>query len=221
MPAAQLTWPLLAVIAIATALGGPVFALLGGAALVLFWGEGLPIASLPVDHYRQVVNSSLPAVPLFTLAGYLLAESQAPARLIGVFQALFGGFRAGPAFVTVAACAFFTAFTGASGVTILALGGLLLPLLIGAHYRERPAIGLITSAGSLGVLLPPSLPLILFAVVAKVLLEKMFLAAVLPGLLMAGLLLLWGARQRGRAPDRAVRFQARTARIFPGGLAGE
>lgn len=211
LPAAQLTWPLLAVIATATALGGPVFALLGGAALVLFWGEGLPIASLPVDHYRLVVNSSLPAVPLFTLAGYLLAESQAPARLIGVFQALFGGFRAGPAFVTVAACAFFTAFTGASGVTILALGGLLLPLLIGAHYRERPAIGLITSAGSLGVLLPPSLPLILFAVVAKVPLEKMFLAAVLPGLLMAGLLLLWGVRQRGRAPDRAVRFQARTA----------
>jgi len=212
LPAAKLTFPLLAVIALATALGGPVFALLGGAALVLFWGEGLPIASLPLDHYRLVVNPSLPAVPLFTLAGYLLAESRAPARLIRVFRTLFGGFRSGPAFVTVFACAFFTAFTGASGVTILALGGLLLPLLIGAHYRERPAIGLITSAGSLGVLLPPSLPLILFAVVAKVPLDQMFLAAVLPGLLMAGLLLVWGARQRDRSAESGRGFDGREVR---------
>jgi len=208
LPAAGLTWPLLAIIAVATALGGPVFALLGGAALVLFWGEGLPIASLPLDHYRLVVNPSLPAVPLFTLAGYLLAESRAPTRLIRVFQTLFGGFRAGPALVTVVACAFFTAFTGASGVTILALGGLLLPLLVGAHYRERSAVGLITSAGSLGVLLPPSLPLILYAVIAKVPLDRMFLAAVLPGLLMAALLLAWGIRQRGRGVQAARPFDA-------------
>lgn len=212
LPAAGLTWPLLAIVVVATALGGPVFALLGGAALVLFWGEGLPIASLPLDHYRLVVNPSLPAVPLFTLAGYLLAESQAPARLIRVFQTLFGSFRAGPALVTVIACAFFTAFTGASGVTILALGGLLLPLLVGAQYREGPAIGLITSAGSLGVLLPPSLPLILFAVVAKVPLEKMFLAAVLPGLLMAGLLLTWGVRQRARGTDGGQGFDVLAVR---------
>ncbi len=212
LPAAKLTLPLLAVIVCATALGGPVFALLGGAALVLFWGEDLPIASLPLDHYRLVVNPSLPAVPLFTLAGYLLAESQAPARLIRVFRTMFGGFRAGPAFVTVFACAFFTAFTGASGVTILALGGLLLPLLVGAHYRERPAIGLITSAGSLGVLLPPSLPLILYAVVAKVPLDRMFLASVLPGLLMAGLLLAWGVRQRSRAGASEGRFDGREVR---------
>ncbi len=212
LPAAQLTWPLLGLLVVATALGGPVFALLGGAALVLFWGEDLPIASLPLDHYRLVVNPSLPAVPLFTLAGYLLAESRAPARLIRVFQTLFGGFRAGPACVTVFACAFFTAFTGASGVTILALGGLLLPLLMGAHYRERPAIGLITSAGSLGVLLPPSLPLILFSVVAKVPLERMFLAAVLPGLLMATLLLAWGIRSRDGGRAAGERFDARTIR---------
>jgi tripartite ATP-independent transporter DctM subunit len=213
LPVNGLTGPLLAIVALATALGGPVFALLGGAALVLFRGEGLPIASLPLDHLRLVVNPSLPAVPLFTLAGYLLAESRAPARLIRVFRTLFGGFRAGPACVTVFACAFFTAFTGASGVTILALGGLLLPLLVGAHYRERPAIGLITSAGSLGVLLPPSLPLILFAVVAKVPLERMFLAAVLPGLLMAGLLLAWGVRQRGRGEAGGEGFDVREVRV--------
>ena len=212
LPAAKLTWPLLALLVVATALGGPVFALLGGAALVLFWGEDLPIASLPLDHYRLVVNPSLPAVPLFTLAGYLLAESRAPTRLIRVFQTLFGGFRAGPACVTVFACAFFTAFTGASGVTILALGGLLLPLLIGANYRERPAIGLITSAGSLGVLLPPSLPLILFSVVAKVPLQQMFLAAVLPGLLMASLLLAWGIRSRDGGRSAGERFDARAVR---------
>jgi tripartite ATP-independent transporter DctM subunit len=209
--AAAMAVPLLLAVVAATILGGPVFALLGGVALVLFWREDLPIASLPLDHYRLVVNPSLAAVPLFTAAGYLLAESRAPDRLIRVFRALFGGFVAGPALVTVVVCAFFTAFTGASGVTILALGGLLLPLLLGARYRERDALGLITSAGSLGVLLPPSLPLILYAVVAKVPLDRMFLAALLPGLLMAGLLLAWGIRARGRA-SAGVAFDARELR---------
>ena len=210
--AAAVAVPLLLGLVVATLLGGPVFALLGGVALVLFWRDGLPIASLPLDHYRLVVNPSLAAVPLFTAAGYLLAESRAPERLIAVFRALFGGFPAGPALVTVVACAFFTAFTGASGVTILALGGLLLPLLLGARYRERDALGLITSAGSLGVLLPPSLPLILYAVVAKVPLDRMFLAALIPGLLMAGLLLAWGIRARPRAPVLAVPLEVRAVR---------
>jgi tripartite ATP-independent transporter DctM subunit len=191
----------LVLLAVAIALGAPVFVALGGAGLLLFWGVELPTVSLSVDHYRLVVNPSLPAIPLFTMAGYFLAESQAPGRLVRVFDVLFGRFRGGAAAVTVFAGAFFTAFTGASGITILALGGLLMPLLRGVGHSERSALGLVTSSGALGVLLPPSLPLILYAVVAKVPMRDLFLAAVLPGLTMALLLLLWGRRTAGRRHD--------------------
>jgi tripartite ATP-independent transporter DctM subunit len=202
-----MVWTGLAGIFVALVLGAPVFVALGGAALLLFWGEDLPVASLAVDHYRLVVNPSLPAIPLFTLAGYLLAESGAPKRLIRVFNALFGGVRGGAAAVAICAGAFFTAFTGGSGVTILALGGLLLPLLIGVGQSERNALGLITSSSSLGVLLPPSLPLILFAIVAKVPMERMFLGALLPGLVLMALLFALGWRN-SRPASRAPRAGA-------------
>jgi tripartite ATP-independent transporter DctM subunit len=193
-------------LAVAIVLGAPVFVALGGAALLLFWGAELPVVSLPLDHYRLVVNPSLPAIPLFTLAGYLLAESRAPQRLVRVFDALFGRFRGGAAAVTVLAGAFFTAFTGASGITILALGGLLMPLLRGVGHSERSALGLVTSSGSLGVLLPPSLPLILYAIVAKVPMKELFLAALLPGMTMALLLLLWGRHTAGPARHASKAF---------------
>ena len=193
----------------AIVLGAPVFVALGGAGLLLFWGADLPTLSLPLDHYRLVVNPSLPAIPLFTMAGYLLAESGAPQRLVRVFDALFGRFRGGAAAVTVLAGAFFTAFTGASGITILALGGLLMPLLRGVGHSERSALGLVTSSGSLGVLLPPSLPLILYAIIAKVPMKELFLAAVLPGLTMAALLLLWGRHTAGAAHPPSKAFDAR------------
>jgi tripartite ATP-independent transporter DctM subunit len=198
----------LLVLLAAIVLGAPVFVALGGSALLLFWAEDLPTVSLSIDHYRLVVNPSLPAIPLFTLAGYFLAESGAPRRLVRVFDALLGGFRGGAAAVTVLAGAFFTAFTGASGITILALGGLLMPLLRGVGHSERSALGLVTSSGSLGVLLPPSLPLILYAIVAKQPIQAMFLGALLPGLTMALLLLLWGRHTAGPAPARRRRFDA-------------
>ena len=201
----------LVAVVVAILLGAPVFVALGGAALLLFWGAELPVASLSLDHYRLVVNPSLPAIPLFTLAGYLLAESAAPKRLVRVFDALLGGFRGGAAAVTVFAGAFFTAFTGASGITILALGGLLMPLLRGVGHSERSALGLVTSSGSLGVLLPPSLPLILYAVVAKVPMHQMFLGAVLPGMTMALLLLLWGRHTAGHGRPAGKRFDPREA----------
>jgi tripartite ATP-independent transporter DctM subunit len=197
---------------LAIVLGAPVFVALGGAALLLFWGEDLPTVSLSVDHYRLVVNPSLPAIPLFTLAGYFLAESGAPKRLVRVFDALLGGFRGGAAAVTVFAGAFFTAFTGASGITILALGGLLMPLLRGVGHSERAALGLVTSSGSLGVLLPPSLPLILYAIVAKQPMKEMFLGALLPGLTMALLLLLWGRHTAAAGRTQRERFDAREVR---------
>jgi tripartite ATP-independent transporter DctM subunit len=187
----QMVIPALSALLVATALGAPVFATLGGAALILFWGDELPIASIPLDHYRLVTNPSLPTIPLFTLAGYFLAEGGASKRLVRVFQALFGAMRGGPAIVTALVCAFFTSFTGASGVTILALGGLLMPVLLAARYSERDSIGLLTGAGSLGLLFPPCLPLILYAIIAKVKIEAIFLGGILPGVLMVGMTVAW------------------------------
>ncbi|MGH8723476.1 MAG: TRAP transporter large permease subunit, partial [Burkholderiales bacterium] len=128
--------PAVAVLVAAAILGAPIFAVIGGAALFLLVGRGVPAASVAVDHYSLVVNPSLPAIPMFTLAGYLLAESRAPRRLLEVFDAIFGRFRGGAAIVTVLACTFFTSFTGASGVTVLALGGLALPILLANGYPE-------------------------------------------------------------------------------------
>jgi len=200
------------VVLVAAILGSPVFTTLGGAALLLFWNDGLPMASIPLDHYRLVVNPSLPMIPLFTLAGYFLAEGGAPRRLIRVFNALFGGLRGGAAVVTVLACAFFTSFSGASGVTIIALGGMLMPLLLGAGYRQKDALGLLAGAGSLGGLLPPGLPLVLYAIVAKISIEDMFLAGIIPGLLMVALVTLWGLSRAPRLAAGARRFDWGEAR---------
>ncbi len=197
LPPARLALPALVVLFLATILGAPVFALLGGAALILFWRDGSPIASLTVDHYGLVTNATLPSVPLFTLAGCILAEGGAAGRLIRLFRAAVGGVRGGAAILVALACAFFTSFTGASGVTILALGALLMPVLLGAGFSQRTALGLLTGAGSLGLLLPPCLPLILYGVVASVDIRSMFLAGIAPGLLLTALVAAWGV---GRAP---------------------
>jgi len=139
----KLVLPGLLTLLAAVVLGAPIFVMLGGAALILFWGQDQPITAISLTHYSIVTNPTLPTVPLFTLAGYFLAEGGASKRLIRVFNALLGQFRGGPAIVTVLACAFFTSFTGASGVTILALGGLLLPVLMAAGYSERSSLGLV------------------------------------------------------------------------------
>jgi tripartite ATP-independent transporter DctM subunit len=196
----------LAALIAATALGSPVFVLLGGAAVILFWGAELPIASIPLDQYRLVTNPSLPALPLFTLAGYFLAEGGAPRRLIRLFQVGLGGIRGGPAIITAVVCAFFTSFTGASGVTILALGGLLMPILTASGCSERSSLGLLTGSGSLGLLFPPCLPLILYAIVAKISLEEIFLAGILPGVLLVAMTAWWGARQCPKIELTGKRF---------------
>ncbi len=210
---ARLVWPAIATLLVATVLGAPIFVTLGGTAMLLFWGEDLPIASIPLDHYRLVTNATLPTIPLFTLAGYLLAESSASKRLVRVFQALFGSFRGGPAIVTALVCAFFTSFTGASGVTILAMGGLLMPVMLAARYPERTALGLLTGSGALGLLFPPSLPLILYAIIAGskaqaagVTIEKMFLAGLGPGLLLVAMTAWWGVRQEPKDIGERPKF---------------
>jgi len=192
-------WPFAIWLAAILLCGAPIFAVLGGLALALFWQEGQPLASVPLSHYQITVNPSLPALPLFTLAGLVFARTGAAARLGRLFTALFGNGVSGTAIAAAVLCSFFTAFTGGSGVTILALGGLLLPLLNRAGFPERQGISLVTSASALGVLLAPSVPLIMFAIIARVPISSMFLAGVLPALVMVALLLLLGGYLRPMA----------------------
>ena len=184
-----LAWRL---IGLKKAIGLPVFVVLGGVSAGLFWWEGQPLAAIPLSHYQITVNPSLPALPLFALAGLLFARSGAAGRLSALLLACSGGSRVGMALATTLLCSFFTAFTGGSGVTILALGGLLLPLLIQAGYPQAKGIGLVTSASALGVLLAPSVPLLMFAIIARVPINDMFLAGLLPALMMVLSLLAWG-----------------------------
>ena len=206
----KLVWPAMSALALATVFGAPLFTTLGGAAMILFWGTSRPLSLMPLEHYYLVTDAVLPSIPLFTLAGYFLAEGGASQRLVRVFQSLVGPFRGGPGIATALVCAFFTSFTGASGVTILALGGLLMPVLIQAQYSERAALGLVTGAGSLGVLFPPCLPLILYAVIAQrtiqnlelpegtpppeVTINQLFLGGVGPGVLLVALTAWWATR---------------------------
>jgi tripartite ATP-independent transporter DctM subunit len=194
-------WPAVAWLVLMLFAGTPIFSVLGGLALFLFWGEGQPLASVPLSHYQITVNPSLPALPLFTLAGLVFARTGAAGRLGALFVALFGGGIAGTVVAAAVLCSFFTAFTGGSGVTILALGGLLLPLLTGAGYPERRGISLVTSASALGVLLAPSVPLIMYAIIARVPIGSMFLAGLVPALVMVVFLLLVGGYLR-RDPAR-------------------
>ena len=195
--------PALAVLLVLLLAGAPVFAVLGGLALALFWSEGLPLASIALSHYQITVNPSLPALPLFTLAGLAFARTGAAQRLGHLFVVLFGGGARGTVLAAALLCSAFTAFTGGSGVTILALGGLLLPLLRKAGYPEQRGIGMVTSASALGVLLAPSVPLIMYAVIARVPIETMFLAGLVPALVMVACLLLLGGYLRA-SPVAAV-----------------
>ena len=173
--------PLLILLAL---LGAPLFAVIAASAMWGFSKEGIDLQAIAIEFYGIAEMPILLAIPLFTFAGYLLSESGAPGRLVRLTQALLGWMPAGLAIVSLAACAFFTAFTGASGVTIIALGALLFPALQQAGYPEKFNLGLITSAGSLGLLFAPSLPLILYGIVAEISVEDLFLAGVLPGFLM-------------------------------------
>jgi C4-dicarboxylate transporter, DctM subunit len=203
--------PSLIALLAATILGAPIFVALGGAGLLLFFGAGTPIENMAIEHHRFVTNTSWPAIPLFTLAGYFLAEGGAAKRLVRVFQSIVGHFRGGPAVVTVLACAFFTSFTGASGITILALGGLLMPVLIAARYSEKDALGLLTGSGSIGLLFPPCLPVILYAIIAKVDINTMFLGGILPGILLVIAASVWGIRKSPKSDGAQTPFSWKEA----------
>ncbi len=190
-------------------LGAPLFAVIAASAVIGFASDEIDAMVVVSEIYRIVDTPVLIAIPLFTFAGYLLGESGAPRRLVRVSEALFGWLPGGLAVMALVACALFTAFTGASGVTIVALGALLYPALKDGGYRERFNLGLITTSGSLGLLFPPSLPLILYGIVAHVHVDKLFLAGILPGTLMLVLLSLWSFREGRLIQGRTSGFSWR------------
>jgi len=176
-------------------IGVPVFLILGGATLIGYTAAGDNLSSLFIEVYKIATNPMFIAIPLFIFAGYAMSASKTPQRLVNLSRALIGWFPGGLAVVSLVICAFFTAFTGASGVTIVAMGGLLYPILIKEKYGEKFSLGLLTTTGSLGLLFPPSLPLILYAVIAGnayssiitgsvITVDKLFLAALIPGILL-------------------------------------
>lgn len=172
-------------------LGLPLFVVLGGGGLYATQQAELDPAVLIIELTRLAASPNLTAIPLFTFAGIVLAAGGAPQRLIRLFNALIGWLPGGLAAVALCACAFFTAFSGASGVTILALGGLLFPMLCSVGYRERFSLGLLTSSGSLGLLFPPSLAVLLYGIVAGVNIDELFLAGIVPGVLLLVMLLIY------------------------------
>ena len=188
----------------------PLFAVIAASAMLGFYSLDIDLAVVSIQLYRLADMPVLLAIPLFTFAGYLLGESNASTRLVNLTNSLLGWMPGGLAIVAIFACALFTAFTGASGVTIIALGALLYPALKQSGYRESFTLGLLTSSGSLGLLFAPSLPLILFGVVAQQMnleqsvgIDQLFLAGILPGLLMLILLSVYSMlqpRQRTATP---------------------
>jgi len=175
---------LIILLAILTLLGAPLFTIIGAFALLGFGDQGIDSSAVIIEMYKIATMPTLIAIPLFTFAGYLLAESGSPKRLVALARAMFGWMPGGLALVVLLSCAFFTAFTGASGVTIVALGGLLFPILMEERYSERFSLGLVTTSGSLGLLFPPSLPIILYALVAEQSIDKLFVAGIIPGFLL-------------------------------------
>ncbi len=190
-------------------LGAPLFAIIGASAMLGYHREGIDLMAIAIEILGLAEMPFLSAIPLFTFAGYLLSESGAPQRLVRLTNAVIGWVPGGLALVALAACAFFTAFTGASGITIIALGAILYPALKHDGYPDDFNLGLITSSGSLGLLFAPSLPLILYGVIAKVPIDSLFRAGVLPGLLMLVLLSGWSlwVNRSIRRPPREFSFR--------------
>jgi len=195
------------VVVAAFLLGAPVFVAMAGLAMVLFLKDATPVAAVPTQTFTLVSSPTLAAVPLLTIAGYVLAEGGAAQRLVRAYRGLFGWMPGGLAVMAVVVAALFTTFTGASGVTILALGGLLLPSLLQEKYPEGFSVGLVTASGSLGLLFPPSLPVILYGVVAGTAIEDLFLGGLVPGVLMIALVAAYGMWMgvRHRAPRQPFR----------------
>ncbi len=196
-----------AILGLGAICGAPLFIVLGGLALIFFAAVGINSQAVIIELYRLASAPTLIAIPLFTFAGFILAESNSPKRMVDLYRAVFGWMPGGLAIVSFVACAFFTAFTGASGVTIIALGGLLYPILINEKYSEKFSLGLLTAGGSLGLLFPPSLPLILYGIIAQVNIDALFLAGIIPGTLLVVLLSAYSVRSGKKFSIPRQRFE--------------
>ncbi|RMH66393.1 MAG: TRAP transporter large permease subunit [Calditrichaeota bacterium] len=192
-------WIIAVILAALALFGTPLFIIISAIALMAFTAADIDTSAMIIELYRLAGQPVLLAIPLFTFAGYLLAESQTPKRLVNLSRALLGWMPGSLAIVTLISCAVFTAFTGASGVTIVALGGLLLPALMDDEYPEKFSLGMLTASGNLGLLFPPSLPIILYGLVSSTSIDKLFTAGILPGTLMVVLLSvysIWAMRHQ-------------------------
>lgn len=194
-------------------LGAPLFVVILGAAMLGFYSADIPLTVITIELYRLVDTPLLLALPLFTFSGYLLAESQLSTRLVRLTQVFLGWLPGGLSVVAFVTCAFFTAFTGASGVTIVAVGALLFPALVQAGYKERFSLGLVTTSGSLGLLLAPSLPLILYGVIVQQMdipnpfsIQELFIAGILPAILMIVLLTAYSVWTNRHSPIEKGEF---------------
>jgi tripartite ATP-independent transporter DctM subunit len=186
----------LVVLVLLALFGAPVFLVIGSGALAAFHSVGIDSSLIMAELYRLASLPALVAIPLFTFSGYVLAESRSPQRLLSLANSLFGWMPGGFAVATLVSCAVFTAFTGASGVTIIALGGLLYPMLLEQKYSEKFCLGLLTTTGSLGLLFPPSLPIILYGLIAKVSIDKLFIAGLVPGIFLILVLSIYALLQK-------------------------
>jgi C4-dicarboxylate transporter DctM subunit len=187
-------------------LGAPLFAVISGLALFLLFSNQIDSSAMIIEMYRMATTPILVAIPLFTFAGYVLSESGAPRRLIRLTNAILGWLPGGLSVIALLTCAAFTALTGATGLTIIALGGILYPALLQGRYPEKFSLGLLTNSGTLGLLFPPSLPLIIYAIVTKVQINQLFLAGLLPGLLLVVLLSLFSIHHAIKAEVPRTRF---------------
>ena len=165
-------------------IGAPLFTVIAAGAILASYSADISPDIIIIEMHRLAASPNMIAIPLFTFAGVLMSSGGAPRRLVDFYRAAFGWMPGGLAIVTIGACAFFTTFSGASGVTILALGGLLYPILRGEGYKENFSLGLLTTSGSLGLLFPPSLAILVYGIVAGVSIEKMFFAGLVPGILL-------------------------------------
>ncbi len=176
-------------------IGAPLFTVIAAGALLASNSADISPDIIIIEMHRLAASPNMIAIPLFTFAGVIMSSGGAPQRLVNFYRAAFGWMPGGLAIVTIGACAFFTSFSGASGVTILALGGLLYPMLKGEGYKENFSLGLLTTSGSLGLLFPPSLAILIYGIVAGVSIENMFFAGIVPGLLLMMMLALYSMFQ--------------------------
>ena len=188
-------------------IGVPVFVVICGLSLYLFFAGGIDLSAIIIEMHRMATTPVLVAIPLFTFAGYLLSESGAPKRLIRLSNAVLGWLPGGLSVIALITCAVFTALTGATGLTIIALGGILLPAMTRGKYPEVFSLGLLTTSGTLGLLFPPSLPLIIYAIVAKVRIDQLFVAGILPGILLVVLLSVFSITRAVKADVPKTSFQ--------------